>query len=271
MPRDEGIDVRKKTQEQPQRGRGYTPSSPPAWTKPAKPTKKGRTGDQEDDVMQATIPSVRVTLPQNLQTPLGNIQTPKPITFGTGSQTFTAPRWLTPAMRLAGNVSNAINEIQTLPGQVVAGMANNTANAVRSQPSLLKWNLPETVKFDNGFQWTPPVWLQSGQVANPLYADPTLNPRVGFTGQPASITPSGQSAGNGRPTGTVRIAKGIPMIGAPSQPASTATGGGYGGTTYKKKGKGGGGYGGYSYDTKAYSSDRVPSWLMNLTNWNYKG
>lgn len=265
MPRDEGIDTRvqKQAQPQPQRGRGY---GVPAWIKPKTVVKKGRVGDQEDDVMQASIPSVRVTLPQNIQTPLGNVQTPNPITFGTAGQTFTAPRWLTPAMRLAGNASNMINNIQTLPGQVVAGLANNTATVVRNQPNLLKWNLPETVKFDNGVEWTPPAWLQSGQVANPLYADRTLKSRVGFTGQPASITSSGQSTGNGRPEGTVRIAKGNPMIGAPSQPSSTASNGGGFGTTYKKK-KGGGGY---SYSSPSYS-DRAPSWLMNLTNWNFKG
>jgi hypothetical protein len=128
------------------------------------------------------------------------------------------------------------------------------------------------VKFDNGFQWTPPAWLQSGQVANPLYADPALASRVGFTGQPASITSSGQSAGNGRQTGTVRIAKGGGVM-----PVTTPTYSGGGttgwGTTYKKKGGGGyssGGRGGYS-DYSGYSSDRVPSWLMNLTNWNFKG
>ncbi len=87
--------------------------------------------------------------------------------------------------------------------------------------------------------------------------------------------PAQPSTGGIRNNGTVRIAKGNPMIGSPSY-ATTNNGGGYGGgygTTYKKKGGGGyssGGRGGYS-DYSGYSSDRVPSWLMNLTNWNFKG
>ena len=66
--------------------------------------------------------------------------------------------------------------------------------------------------------------------------------------------------------------------GRPFQPSVTGfnftpsnTGGGSGGgygSGYGSGGGGGGGGGGYSYPT---SPARVPTWLMNLYNWNFKG
>ena len=53
----------------------------------------------------------------------------------------------------------------------------------------------------------------------------------------------------------------------PASPSGGSSGGGYGSGYGYGGGGGGGGGGGYSYP----SSERVPTWLLNLYNWNYKG
>jgi hypothetical protein len=175
---------------------------------------------------------------------------------GETQQPFTPPKWWN---TLSNNVSNWIDNNVSGSQYVPAGL---------SQPQR-----PTTAT-----QFKPPIWGGNPmQVSEPF--DPTLPTGTFFAGGSTQdgtrLVPTGQNTslllggGGIRNKGTVRIAKGIPIIGAPSQ-SSTTNSGGYGGTTYKKKG-GSGGYGGYSYDTRAYSSDRVPSWLMNLNNWNFKG
>ena len=230
MPRDEGIDVRKPAP---------TPAPKPQYNAPAWKNKPAR--KQKDDEVSND--------PQPTQPTRYN-------PTGAAQQPFTPPKWWN---TLSANVGNWIDKNVSGSQYVPAGL---------SQPQR-----PTTAA-----QFRPPVWGGNPmQVSEP--SDPALPTGTFFAGgstqDGARLVPTGQNTstllggGGIRNNGTVRMAKGIPMIGAPNQPTTTTYTSG--GTTYKKKGKGGGGYGGYSYDTKAYSSDRVPSWLMNLTNWNYKG
>lgn len=167
-------------------------------------------------------------------------------------QQYTPPVWWN---ELSDSVSNWIDKNVSGSQYIPAGL---------SQPQR-----PTTAA-----QFKPPLWGgNSTRVSEP--SDPSLPTGTFFsggsiadgtrevrTGQNTSVLLGG---GGIRNQGTVRIAKGIPMIGEPSYTAP-ANGGGFG-TTYKNY-RGGGRGGGRG---SAYSSDKVPSWLMNLYNWNFKG
>lgn len=168
---------------------------------------------------------------------------------------FTRPAWLN---KLSDKVSDWVDNNVSGSQYVPAGLA---------QPQR-----PTTAA-----QFTRPAWIGNNQ--NQMQVSEPSNPSLptgtffagGSTQDGTRLVPTGQNSslllggGGIRNRGTVRIAKGSPMIGAPSQPTSTASNGGGWGTTYKKRGGGG-----YSYSSPSYS-DRAPSWLMNLTNWNFKG
>ena len=168
---------------------------------------------------------------------------------------FTRPAWLN---KLSDKVSDWVDNNVSGSQYVPAGL---------SQPQR-----PTTAA-----QFTRPAWIGNNQ--NQMQVSEPSNPSLptgtffagGSTQDGTRLVPTGQNSslllggGGIRNRGTVRIAKGSPMIGAPSQPTSTASNGGGWGTTYKKRGGGG-----YSYSSPSYS-DRAPSWLMNLTNWNFKG
>lgn len=170
---------------------------------------------------------------------------------------FTRPAWLN---KLSDKVSDWVDNNVSGSQYVPAGLA---------QPQR-----PTTAA-----QFTRPAWIGNNQ--NQMQVSEPSNPSLptgtffagGSTQDGTRLVPTGQNSslllggGGIRNRGTVRIAKGSPMIGDPRQPKSTTNNGGGFGTTYKKKGKGGGGY---SYSSPSYS-DRAPSWLMNLTNWNFKG
>lgn len=234
MPREDGAPVYRtpvKTQQpQPQRGRGY---GVPAWIKPQ--AKK-----QKDDV--ADEPTPRPTQPTRYNP------------TGAATQPFTPPAWWNNLSNRVGNwIDNNVSGSQYVP----AGL---------SQPQR-----PTTAA-----QFTRPAWIGGNQAQVSEPSNPSLPTGTFFAGGSTQdgtrLVPTGQNTstllggGGIRNRGTVRIAKGSPMIGDPRQPTSTTTnnGGGWG-TTYKKKGGGG-----YSYSSPSYS-DRAPSWLMNLTNWNFKG
>ena len=172
---------------------------------------------------------------------------------GAAQQPFTAPAWMTNARNAVSKwVNENVNGSQYIP----AGL---------SQPQR-----PTTAA-----QFKPPVWG-----GNPMQVSEPSNPSLptgtffagGSTQDGTRLVPTGQNTstllggGGIRNNGTVRIAKGIPMIGDPRQPSDTTTNSGGWGTTYKKYKSGGGG-GSYT----PYSSDRAPSWLMNLYNWSFKG
>lgn len=228
-------------QAQPQRGRGY---SVPAWVKPQ--VKKAKPQQQEEEQERGG--------PQYVPPGLSPQQRP------TQPAQFTPPAWWN---NLSNRVGNWIDANVSGSQYVPAGL---------SQPQR-----PTTAA-----QFTRPAWIGNQmQVSEP--SNPSLPTGTFFAGGSTQdgtrLVPTGQNTsaliggGGIRNQGTVRIARGSPMIGAPSQPSSTASNGGGFGTTYKKKKGGGGyggGYGGYSYDPKGYA-DRAPSWLMNLTNWNFKG
>ena len=231
MPRDEGIDVRKPAPA-PKPAQTY---NAPAWkNKPARKQKDDEAGNDP----QPTQPT--------RYNPTGETQQP-----------FTPPKWWN---TLSNNVSNWIDNNVSGSQYVPAGL---------SQPQR-----PTTAA-----QFRPPVWGGNPmQVSEP--SDPTLPTGTFFAGgsiqDGTRLVPTGQNTsallggGGIRNQGTVRVARGLPMIGTPSQSSTTANNGGGWGTTYKKKGGSGGGSRGYN-DYSGYSSDRVPSWLMNLTNWNFKG
>lgn len=166
---------------------------------------------------------------------------------------FTRPAWLN---KLSDKVSDWVDNNVSGSQYVPAGLA---------QPQR-----PTTAA-----QFTRPAWIGGNQMQVSEPSNPSLPTGTFFAGGSTQdgtrLVPTGQNSslllggGGIRNRGTVRIAKGSPMIGAPSQPTSTASNGGGWGTTYKKRGGGG-----YSYSSPSYS-DRAPSWLMNLTNWNFKG
>ena len=226
MPRDEGIDQRP----------ALKPTARPTYNAPAwknKPTRKQKDDEQAND-------------PQPTQRTRFN-------PTGATVQTFTPPKWWN---KLSGNVTNWIDNNVGGSQYVPAGL---------SQPQR-----PTTAA-----QFKPPVWG-----GNPMQVSEPSNPSLptgtffagGSTQDGTRLVPTGQNTstllggGGIRNNGTVRIAKGIPMIGDPRQPSDTTTNSGGWGTTYKKYKSGGGG-GSYT----PYSSDRAPSWLMNLYNWSFKG
>lgn len=203
-------------------------------------------------------------------------------------QSLPAPAWNT---GFNNNFQNNWNEPLpatniSIPNPFVKFMPawNNLWNPPKQNlaiPPSFAWTQPKPAVI-GGYQpqGSAPFWAAINNQRNqeliniaPNIPQPILSAeQAAMRGRSAALQgpiqpPAPTSTGGIRNRGTVRIAKGNPMIGAPSQPNSTASNGG-GGTTYKKKK--GGGYGGYSYDPKAYA-DRAPSWLMNLTNWNFKG
>lgn len=197
----------------------------PAWKKPTKPK------DERNNERQAQTQPTRFN------------------PTGAAVQPFTAPAWW-----------NAVSS-------AVANWADENINTSQYVPA----GLSQTQRPTTAAQFKPPIWggnpMQVSEPYSPSLPTGTFfsggsiadGTRLVSTGQNTSMLLGG---GGIRNRGTVRIAKGNPIIGAPSQPT---TGGGYG-TTYKNWKGGGGNRGGNSY-----SSDRVPSWLMNLYNWQFKG
>ena len=234
MPRDEGIDVRKQAPK-PQ-------YNAPAWkNKPARKQKDDEAGNDP----QPTQPT--------RYNPTGAAQQP-----------FTAPAWMTNARNA---VSKWVNENVSGSQYVPAGL---------SQPQR-----PTTAA-----QFKPPVWGGNPmQVSEP--SDPTLPTGTFFAG--GNTVRTGEASGqrilttnplNQRPRWSNGLAP-AGEAGRPFLPSVTGynlkstgltngggAGGGNGGwgSTYKKYGSGGG-----SYNANTYSSDRAPSWLMNLYNWNFRG
>ena len=235
MPRDEGIDVRKQAPK-------------PQYNAPAckyKPARKQKDDEAGNDP-QPTQPT--------RYNPTG--ATPQP---------FTAPAWMTNAKNA---VSKWVNENVSGSQYVPAGL---------SQPQR-----PTTAA-----QFKPPVWGGNPmQVSGP--SDPTLPTGTFFAG--GDTVRTGEASGqrilttnplNQRPRWSNGLAP-AGEAGRPFLPSVTGynlkstgltngggTGGGNGGgwgSTYKKYGSGGG-----SYNANTYSSDRAPSWLMSLYNWNFRG
>ncbi len=216
--------------------RAPAPKTVPAWIKPQ--AKK-----QKDD-MAANEPTPQPTQPTRYNP------------TGAATQPFTAPAWWS---NLSNRVGNWIDN-----------------NVISQSPTPTRYN-PAATQYPQ----SRPAWIGGNQAQVSEPSNPSLPTGTFFSGgsiqDGTRLVPTGQNTsallggGGIRNRGTVRIAKGSPMTGAPSQPTSTASSGGGYGTTYKKKGGGyGGGYGGYSYTPNTYA-DRAPSWLMNLTNWNFKG
>ena len=240
MPRDEGIDVRKPAPA-PKPAQTY---NAPAWKN--KPARKQKDDEASNDP-QPTQPT--------RYNPTGATQQP-----------FTPPKWWN---TLSNNVSNWID--------------NNVSGSQYVPSGLSQPQRPTTA-----VQFKPPVWGGNPmQVSEP--SDPTLPTGTFFAG--GNTVRTGEASGqmilttnplNQRPRWSNGLAP-AGEAGRPFQPSVTGynlkstsltnssggNGGGYGGG-YKKKGGGGYKGGGYS-DYSGYSSDRVPSWLMNLTNWNFKG
>ena len=248
MPRDEGIDVRKPAPKP-----AATTPRPPAWKN--KPVRKQKDDEAGNDPQPQTASG-----PQYVPPGLSQPQRP------TAAAQFTPPKWWN---TLSNNVSNWIDNNVSGSQYVPAGL---------SQPQR-----PTTAA-----QFRPPVWGGNPmQVSEPF--NPTLPTGTFFAG--GNTVRTGEASGqmilttnplNQRPRWSNGLAP-AGEAGRPFQPSVTgynlkstsltnsggSNGGGWG-TTYKKKGGGGGGYRGYN-DYSGYSSDRVPSWLMNLTNWNFKG
>ncbi len=272
----------------------------PVWKKPqagAKPK------DERDDRWDVSVPSVGVSIPKNLPFLGGEIQTPgMSVSTPAYTMSFPKPAWINTAAKAAGraintagNYSNVVSQVMTLPGQIqnrIGGAAVNMLNT----PASVYTTIPDQLKFGNGFGYTVPSWLAGKRVGvtNPIpgWVDraqtafslpederPTYSPslpsstffsggsiqdgtREVRTGQNTSTLLGG---GGVRNRGTVRIAKGG-GVSPVTTPTYSGSGNGGWGTTYKKYGSGGN-----SYSANTYSSDRAPSWLMNLINWSFKG
>lgn len=266
MPRDEGIDRRPAPKPKPAAKPAY---SAPAWKKPTAKPKDERDDEQRRPVQAAYVPPG-----------LSPQQRP------TAAAQFTPPAWLN---TLSNNVSNWIsNNIQgsqyapaglAQPQRPTTGtqFANRVADWAERNVSTSQYvpaGLAQSQRPTNAKQFRKPIWggQPEMQVSDPY--SPSLPTGTFFsggsiqdgtrevrTGENTSLLLGG---GGIRNRGTIRIAKGSPWLGAPSQPATSGSGNGGWGTTYKKYGGGGGGY-------TTYSSDRAPSWLMSLYNWNFKG
>ena len=177
-------------------------------------------------------------------------------------------------------------------GQVVAKAGNGSA----PNPFANAWNAftnawkqpvrkpadPYAVPPGLGRQPAPSEFVKR-TVATPMYVPPGLSTTqrlaaaASLAGQPANYfgvgentetkynTPMGQGFKGGKGVYQMPAPRAAPV---PFIPVDFATGastgyGGYGGGG--RRGGGGGGYGGYAPST------RVPSWLQNLYNWNFKG
>lgn len=127
-----------------------------------------------------------------------------------------------------------------------AAMRGRTAGVTSSEPL----NPPA----GNGYHWEGSVRVKdvTGLTQNPLNYRPRWSP---------GLAPAGEA---GRP-----MNPSVTGYNLPNKTTNTGGGSGYGyGSGYKYKG-GGGGYGG-GYSSSAYP-EKVPSWLMNLYNWQFKG
>ena len=181
-----------------------------------------------------------------------------------------APAWLNNA---AVWLRNNINASQYVP----AGLSQAQRPTTMSQ-----FNLPKTARsMPTGTFFAGGNTVRTGEASGMRLGAEPLNPPAGegyhWEGNVRVKDTTGLTMNplNYRPRWSNGLAP-AGEAGRPFQPSVTGfnftpsntgggSGGGYGsGYGY---GSGGGGGGGYSYP----SSERVPAWLLNLYNWNYKG
>lgn len=244
-------------------GRRETPApktvkTVPAWIKQAGVKPKVKPRDERDDEQQPTQPTRFNPTGAQTQpfTPPAwwNAQPQRPTT----AAQFTTPTWWTN--------NNAVNwsvpSNPTLPtGTFFAG-----GNAVRtgqntSTRNQMQVSEPSNPSLPTGTFFAGGNTMRTGEASGlrPLTTNP-LNQRPRWSN---GLAPAGEAGRPFQPSVTGYNLKNTSLT-------NGGGGGGGGWGTNKKKGKGGGGYGGYSYTPNTYA-DRAPSWLMNLTNWNFKG